>query len=1040
VPQKSPAALRFNRDIRPLLSENCFSCHGPDPASRQAGLRLDRAEGFFEQRESGAAVVIGQPEKSLLVQRILATDPDVQMPPPDSHKKLTAAQKTLLQRWVAEGAPWEPHWSFVAPQRPAVPQVKQTGWVRNPIDAFILAELQELGLGPVAEADRRTLIRRLSYDLRGLPPAPEEVKAFLENTRPDAYERLVDGFLDSPQYGEHRARYWLDAARYADTHGLHIDNYREIWPYRDWVIAAFNRNLPFDVFTREQIAGDLLPNRTLEQQIASGFHRCNITTSEGGAISDEVDAIYAKDRVETTATVWLGLTAGCASCHEHKFDPLTQKEFYEFVAFFRNTTQRAMDGNISDTPPVIVVPLREDRTRWEQVQTELANVKTAQQARRAEAGKLLATWVRTPAAQRLQSPVSATEEVLAVDLNEGQSTKLTARLGDEVREVELDSAWKWQPGPQKRAALSFGPKQALVFDTAGDLEVNVPFTLSAWVFVPAKDANYTVLQKLPLRKNETGWQLEINNRIPALRMYGAKGAENFSVRGNNQVRLKPGAWNHLCFTYDGSQRKEGFSLYWDGKIQTPTPYEGNALPKSILNAGPLRIGGDEKRDFAGGALQDLHLARRALNAEEVALLPKWETIRASLQRPLDEVQGADRQDLLNFYLVRDDRPYHDLGAQILKLEAEQSVIRSRGSVTHVMQEKPGSQPMARVLFRGQYDQPRDEVKPGTPAALPPFPTEAPRNRLGLSEWLMQPENPLTARVTVNRFWQEIFGQGIVKTSEDFGIMGENPTHPELLDWLAVEFRESGWDMRHMYKLLVTSATYRQVAQTTPDRLLKDPLNRYLSRGPRFRMDAETLRDGALAASGLLVRKIGGPSVKPYQPSGVWEAVAMFGSNTRFYKEDQGEGLYRRSLYTFWKRSAPPANMDLFNAPSRENCSVRRERTNTPLQALATMNDPQWVEAARHLASKALRAGTTFEQRLDELSLRVLSRPFDAQERSICREVLDDLLTHYQTREDDAKKLIATGASPPDTTLAPAELAAWTMLASEVLNLDEALCK
>ncbi len=1008
LPTASPGAkIRFNRDIRPILSDNCFKCHGPDPANRQAGLRLDRREGLFGKLPAGAAVVPGKPAASRLFIRMTAAQPAAVMPPPSSHKTLSPEQKALVRTWIEQGAPWEPHWSFVAPTRPAPPAVRDSKWVRNPIDRFVLARLEAEGLKPAPEADRRTLIRRLSLDLTGLPPEPADVEFFLKDRSPNAYEKLVDRLMAMPEWGEHRGRYWLDAARYGDTHGIHVDNYREIWPYREWVIQAFNRNLPFDQFTTKQIAGDLLPGSGFEDLLASGFHRCNITTSEGGSIPDEVAALYARDRVETTATVFLGLTANCASCHDHKFDPLAQKEFYQLAAFFRNTTQNPMDGNIQDTPPIILVPRMEDRARWNTLVDEARSLRQERDRRRAEAPTEALAWGADPARRSLEDPVAAeAREALAVPTAPG-------------------------PAPE----LRFDATTRIDLGDHGNFSATEPFSLSLWVKVPDGDGGHTLLSRMDGAK---GWTLELLSRAPVLRL--AAGAQDaIQVRVAATARPAAGGWAHLTVNYDGSRRADGFTVYLNGKsaaVDAPGEAQLQGDPRA---AARLLAGMAGARGFAGGALKDIRIYRRVLLPEEAAVLARWSELEPVLRAggPMPE----SRKELLGQLFLAQNAEYRQTAVRLLKVEGEQSEIRRRSATTMVMQEKPDGQPMARVLFRGQYDKPGDEVKPGTPASLHPYPAGAPRNRLGLAQWLVDPKNPLTARVTVNRFWQELFGTGLVRTAEDFGIMGENPSHPELLDWLAVEFREKQWDVKAFFKLLVTSAAYRQSAAATPEKLERDPSNRLLSRGPRFRMDAEALRDFALASSGLLVKKIGGPSVKPYQPSGVWEAVAMHGSNTRFYKPDTGEALYRRSMYTFWKRSAPPASMDLFNAPSRENCTVRRERTNTPLQALVTLNDPQWVEAARHLAERTLKqGGAGFDARLDFITSRVLSRPMDAQERAICRTALERFSTAYRSRAEDAGKLIRTGESKPDASLPPAELAAWTMLCAQVMNLDEALCK
>ena len=1036
---KNASPVRFNRDIRPILSDNCFACHGPDSAQRKADLRLDTAEGLFGKEGADGTVVRGKPEESELFQRIISDRPSEMMPPPKSHKKLTKEQKEILRRWIEQGAPWEPHWSFMVPQRPTLPAVKNPTWVRNPIDHFILAKLEELGLAPAPEADRRTLIRRVSFDLTGLPPTPAEVESFLSDKAPNAYEKLVDKLLASQHWGEHRGRYWLDAARYGDTHGLHIDNYREIWPYRDWVINAFNRNMPFDRFTIEQIAGDLLPNPTLDQRVASGFHRCNITTNEGGVIAEEVDAMYQKDRVETTATVWLGLTMGCASCHDHKFDPVSMRDFYAMVAFFKNTTQSPMDGNIRDTPPILFVPRAEDRPRWDSLQTELSAVKQQLTARKQVAQKDFKAWLERTTPADLKAQVSTERLHLYAPLAEGKGNAVGLAVNGEPGAISASNL-TWINGPAGNKAVASDIQAGLEVPSAGDFEKDMPFSVALWIYMPRREESGAVVARMDEANGHRGWDVWLERGRVGMHLIHTWDQNALKVMTQTAI---PAArtWAHVAITYDGSGKAEGMKIYLDG-IPQSVEVHANCLQGSTRTKVPFKLA---RRHIGQGinrlGLSDLRLYQRVLSAEEVAQLQGAALTARWKHAPDKQKKDADQDKLMAWWLRQFDTPSRDLSAKIIALQNEEQTLRRRGAVTHVMQEKPGSMPKARVLFRGQYDQPREEVVASVPAALHPLPRGTPPNRLGLAQWLMAKENPLTARVTVNRFWQEIFGTGLVKTSEDFGIMGESPTHPDLLDWLAVEFRESGWDVKRFFKLLVCSAAYRQASVINPDKLKKDPNNRFLSRGPRFRLEAEMLRDNALAVSGLLVRKLGGPSVRPYQPPGVWESVAMKESDTRSYTPDTGENLYRRSMYTFWKRSAPPAAMDILNAPSRENCCVRRERTNTPLQALVTLNDPQLVEAARFLSERMLKeAPPDFDRRLDYLTLHILARPFDAKERQVCAAAWKDFTAHYHKQTAEAQQLIATGASKPDPKLPPGELAAWTLLANQIMNLDETLNK
>jgi mono/diheme cytochrome c family protein len=1025
--------LQYNRDIRPILAENCFACHGPDSAARKAGLRIDRRDDAV----TAGAINPGNLAASELLRRIESADADEMMPPPASHKQLTPEQKQTLRRWVEAGAEYQSHWSLLPPVRPALPAVQSAAWVRNPIDAFVLAGLEKARLTPAPEADRRTLARRLSLDLTGLPPEPALVEAFVNDAAPDAYERFVDQLLASDAWGEHRGRYWLDYARYADTHGIHFDNYREQWAFRDWVIGAFNRNLPFDQFTIEQLAGDLLPQRTLDQVIASGFNRCNITTNEGGTIPEEYLVLYTRDRTETTSQVWLGTTMQCAVCHDHKFDPFSQKQFYELAAFFNNTTQAAMDGNIKDTPPTLVVPLASDRARWDALEGELAAARTAVDARRHSARPEFDSWLAAATPDVLGAALPQQSLHAALPLDEGQGTAIHTTIDGQPREVPLAATATWQPGVAGKHGLVCQGTAAELSDV-GDFEKDQPFTISAWVHLPANDSAGALCARMEESNGYRGWDFWVQARRVGTHLVHRWPDDALKVVSEAQVPANE--WTHITVSYDGSAKAAGVKIYFNGQPQK-TLVEADALQNTIRNTIPFKLGQrHEGQPYSGGGLADLRIYRQALAPAEAESLARSAAFAAILAKPADQRTDSEKDSLYPWWLGAYDQPFQAATAQLAALEGEHATLKARGTVAHVMQEKDEAA-MAYILFRGEYDKRRDPVNPDTPDALPPFPADAPRNRLGLAKWLLSPDNPLTARVTVNRFWQEVFGTGIVRTSGDFGVAGELPSNQELLDWLAVDFRENGWDVKRLFKLIVTSATYRQAAVTTPEKLEKDPQNRLLSRGPRFRMDAEMVRDYALAASGLLVHKLGGPSVRPYQPEGVWEAVAMIGSNTRDYRRDSGEGLYRRGLYTFWKRSAPPASLDIFNAPNRETCTVRRERTNTPLQALVTLNDEQYVEAAKHLAQRALlEGGSTPEERVDYLARRLLARPWRAEEQPVVLASLADLQAYYVAHLDDAKALLAVGEKPVDPALDPAELAAWTMLCNELMNLDEVLNK
>lgn len=1033
----APAKIEYNRDVRPIISENCFPCHGADSAARKAKLRLDRFEDATAASEGvDPAIVPGKPEQSEAIRRIFDQGDDI-MPPEKSHKVLTPAQKALLERWVSQGAKYEPHWSVIAPRSPSLPKLKNVRWVSNPIDRFILARLEQEKLKPAPEADRRTLARRVSLDLTGLPPTPEEVESFVNDNSPGAYEKLVDHYLASPHWGEHRGRYWLDVARYADTHGIHFDNYREMWTYRDWVFNAFNANMPFDKFTIEQLAGDLLPDATLEQKIGSGFNRCNITSNEGGAIDEEYLVLYTRDRTETTSQVWLGLTAGCAVCHDHKYDPLSQKEFYELSAFFNNTTQKAMDGNIKDTPPVVVVTTPEDRPRWEQLQVATPAAEKRVAERKESARSDFDAWLIQLALGDLDTRMPNSALTFHAPLSDGPGEILTALVAGQPRTFSVGTNALWQEGAVAAQAWFVPEKVTPEFADAGDFERTNQFSYAVWVR-PGADKNGAVFARMKDGEGHRGWDLWIEGGKPAVHIIHNWSDNALKVIGKKQ--LPKDRWSHVCVTYDGSSKAKGLKIYVNGEEQEKDK-DKDSLTKSIRTGAPFTIGqryGGSRVDKAG--IQDLQLFACELKPAEIKALAniprlKWLASKPSAGRTKEE--GAE---LYVLWLNALDQPYQDRVAEQEGLKAEADAIRARGTVAHVMNERD-TPPEAYLLDRGDYEKRRDKLTPATPQVFPPMPAALPRNRLGFAQWLLLPENPLTARVTVNRFWQEIFGTGIVRTAGDFGVAGEMPSHPELLDWLAVDFREHGWDVKRFYKQLVMSATYRQSAAVTADKLAKDPDNRLLARGPRFRMDAEMIRDCALASSGLLVQKIGGPSVKPYQPDGVWEAVAMPGSTTRNYKQDSGDNLYRRSVYTLWKRAAPPASMDILNAPNRETCTVRRERTDTPLQALVTLNDPQFVEAARNLAQRTLRdGGRTETERIDFMAEQLIARPLNAKERKIVESGLRYLLAHYQESPEDAAALIKVGESKAAASFDKPTLAAYTMVANQLMNLDEVLNK
>jgi hypothetical protein len=869
------------------------------------------------------------------------------------------------------------------------------------------------------------------------------LESFVADKDAGAYGRYVDHLLASAHAGEHRARYWLDAARYGDTHGMHVDNYREIWPYRDWVIRAFNSNMPFDQFVIEQLAGDLLPEATLEQRIATGFNRCNITTSEGGAIPEEVDVRYMVDRVETTATVFLGLTAGCAACHDHKYDPISQREFYQFGAFFNNSTQPAMDGNEKDTPPVVTLPAPEFEDEWHSLQSRRNELRSEVSQWKSDISKW---WASHP--RKIDHPITTDELILSLPLTEGEG-----------KPIALPDAAGWaQDHPAGHRGLLFGDGGGLTVDFP-QLRSDEPLTLSFWFRTPDRVMKVTLFDQTkkieddkldkptdPLGEDEqraadkdtlVGWRMHLTARSElTLNVFDGRGNLLEGAWPDNEA-LRPRAWQHACVRYSGGQSDSSISMLIDGKVGALRKGAEGLIDAADLADTPLKIGSN----LPTGALSDVRIFRRWVSDEEVRILAKDHVLKGILATDTEwsRLDQEDRDVLTGFHNQTLDEDYRARSRELRATELRRDFIYSRSTTTLVSQERP-SAPRAWVLERGEYSKRRDEVAPGVPQVLPPLPDGARGNRLGLAQWLVHPDHPLTARVMVNRLWQSFFGVGLVKTSEDFGVMGDHPSHQKLLDWLAVEFVESGWNIRHLLKLITTSATYRQSSALTREKRDKDSDNRFLARGPRLRLDAEVLRDQALAVSGILREDIGGPSVRPYQPAGLWRVVAITGSNTGAFKQDSGDALYRRSVYTFWKRTSPPPSMAAFNAPTREQCTVRRERTNTPLQALVLMNDPQFVEAARHLAERALNKEAAYPQRATWMLTTVLSHPARPADVTDVVSAAEGFRAIFTKTPDAAKKLIVTGDSTPDPSLDPVELATWTLVANTLMNRDDFINK
>jgi hypothetical protein len=1033
---QSPATqLSFNRDIRPILSNNCFACHGPDEGKRETKFHFDTKEGAFLKEN---VIIPGNAAKSLLIWRVTHEDPQERMPPPDSGHSLTDKQIALLRQWIDEGAAWDSHWAYSPPKRPELPTVREQDWTRNPIDRFILARLEREGLKPSPEADKETLLRRLSYDLTGLPPTPAEIDAFLADRAPDAYERRVDALLRSPRYGERMAMPWLDASRYADTHGYHIDSLRGMWPWRDWVISAFNRNLPFDQFVVEQLAGDLLTNPTRDQKIASGFNRNHMINFEGGAIAEEYQVEYVVDRVEATATTFLGMTMGCARCHSHKFDPISHKEFYQFFAFFNNVSEVGLDGRTGNAEPMLLLTDANQERRLD----EIDNAIEAKELTVSDAAvlPLQIEWERTLSG----APASLSEGLTAYYELDGNFSDLSGKL-QHGRTIVGDPTF--DAGVLGRA-VTFDGDTEVSFGSIGRFDRAEAFSLAVWLKGRGNQP-IDVFQKVDDTANHRGfeWQLEDPQLYDIQRWAARLTVSLTSVSPGNAIkvrtreRLKLGEWYHVTMTYDGSGKSSGLRLYVDGKPATLDVLQ-DKLSGPIASSGALRVGSRTLGKPFVGQIDDLRLYSRALSVADIQKLAVHYPPQAILsgvtgKRSKDE--AARVRDYFLTYAAPESMRTAYAEMKALKLERTALVKTIPSAMIMDERKKPRE---TYILARGDYRNQTDKVQPGVPAVLPPLPKDAPRNRLSLARWLVQPDHPLTARVAVNRFWQMYFGVGMVKTQEDFGVQGEPPVHPELLDWLATEFVSSGWDVKALQRLIVTSATYRQSSKTTTLLMHKDPENRLLARGPRMRLPAEMIRDTALAASGLLNGEIGGPSVYPYQPPGLWEEMAFGdGFSAQTYVQSHGKDLYRRGLYTFWKRTVPPASLATFDAPDREKCTARRALTNTPLQALVLMNDPTYVEAARALAERTLLEGGPEEKSRLAYAFRLTTaRSASGKELDVLRKLLRERLAGFRADPKAATKLVEVGESARNPKLDVAELAAWTTIASVILNLDETITK
>ncbi len=1034
APEKTSGAtagkIIFNRDIRPILSDRCFSCHGPDANKRQAGLRLDRpdaAMGSLPKHPKLKAFVPGDPEHSEALRRILSTDPVSIMPPPSSHLALTEKEKELVRDWVKQGGSYDEHWAFTAPVRQPAPAVKNAAWPKNDIDRFVLANLESRGLTPSKQADRPTLIRRASLDLTGIPPTPAEVDAFVADASPNAFEKVVDRLLASPRYGEQMAVQWLDYARYADSHGFQSDPERHMWKWRDWVIDAYNANMPFDEFTIEQLAGDLLPNPTMEQRIATGFNRNHRINDEGGIIGEEWRVEGVIDRVSTTSAVFMGLTMECCRCHDHKYDPITQKEFYQFSAYFNSVNEEGF-GPTGETdkginvPPILKFPSPEQRAQLDAIvvrskalAAHIEEIK-ARVPQRVAALDAPGARLADPDGLLVRLPLNGTGGVSAVD---GGGAAVASTFVGAGEPVFVDGKFG--------KAMRFDGGHAVSLGDAVRFERTDKFSYGAWI---RRQGGGAILSRMDSADAFRGFDMYMDGDRVAVHIIHHW--EDNALKVATRVAVPMDAWTHVLVTYDGSSRAAGVKIYLNG-APAPLQVDRDALKDTIETKSPTLIGGRSGSDAFHGDVDDARFYGRALAPWEAAAVARGEEARNALAVAADTRTPQQKQAIERFAESTDP----DLAGalqDVLAVKAERAAVEALVPDTMVMEER--NEPRETfVLERGQYDKHGEKVGPGVPAVLPPLPKDAPPNRLGMARWIVDPGNPLTARVQVNRFWEKFFGVGLVKTSENFGVQTEWPSNPELLDWLATEFVRLHWDMKALQKEIVMSAAYQQASDVTPEMVEMDPEDRLIERGPRFRLGAEQVRDQALAVSGLLVEKIGGPSSRPYQPADLW-AGNSFG-NLAVYVPDKGEGLYRRSLYTFIKRSAVPANLSLFDQPSREYCVIRRSRTDTPLQALNLMNDPTYLEASRVLAERVMTdVPGAPASRIAAAFKRVTCRQPTEAELKILVAGFGENLARFQRSPEDAAKFLDVGTTPRNPKCDVPELAAYTVTCSIMLNLDE----
>lgn len=1015
--QALPDYVDYNFHVKPILSDRCFACHGPDEAKREAGLRLDTPDGMFaELEEGGYSIVKGKPSKSKMVKRIHATDEALIMPPPESNLSLSNYEIALLEKWIKQGAEYKEHWAFIPPQKADLPEIENEAWAQNEIDYFILDQIEKSGFQPSEKASKEMLIRRASFDLTGLPPSLEEIDDFLADDSENAFEKVIDRLLASEKYGERMASDWLSVSRYGDTHGYEADSRRMAWQWRDWVINAFNDNMPYDQFITEQIAGDLLPQPTRDQLTATSFNRNHLMNSENGILDEEWRVEYVSDRTNTTGKAIMGLTMECAKCHDHKYDPISQKEYYSLFAFFNNTDENGQIRWQTQAAPVLDLTEPEQDRKLEELE-KVSNEQRQQIAQYVQQVQASEDWKSKLNKNQINLNKGLKVHVSLDGVSSYSGGKAFKNLADVSRPLSFNGDLNLVDGPVGKALVYDGINETIMKDSESTFASNQAFSDALWVNFPEPFSHARILgtedgtfDKVP------GYYLFIEDDKLTVKLCNTWDYNYIELQTRNSFPFDK--WTHLSLTYDGSSKASGVKIYFDGE-PVPLRVIKDNLSKNLNVLAWFKLGHDT---FEGGAIDDYRQYNRVLSQAEIQTLANKEVSEEAWR---------------DFYLNNQDKELAELRNQLKSSLQDRIDLLDSVPQLMVMGDLKDSVRPTYVLNRGIYDDLGDEVFAQTPSAILEFNEELPQNRLGLTQWIFDEQNPLTSRVMINRLWQGIFGKGLVSTPDDFGNQGALPTHPELLDWLAVEFQEESWNMKAMLKMLMMSATYQQSSVVSPELLEADPNNDLLARGASYRLPAEMVRDNALALSGLLVDSIGGEPVKPYQPAGIWAQVSSLKTP---YEQDHGDKLYRRSLYTYWKRAAPPPNMLIFDAPSRHTCTVKREATSTPLQALILLNDIQFVEAAR-VFSQNLLAENLSEQKMLEKAFRMAtSRTPQDEEISILESLLQETRLEFSQDIASAREVINIGEHPIDDPFGEVELASLSVVVSAILNMNETITK